>query len=65
MVGICALGLRDAVDKRAVMALTLGNVKARGPLATVQLIPQTCFGLSELGTILYWVYKTIEAYLYF
>lgn len=27
MVDICALGLRDAADKRAVMVLTLGTIK--------------------------------------
>lgn len=41
VVDICALGLRDAVDKRGVMVLTLGSVKAGSPSTSMQLNPQT------------------------
>lgn len=52
-VDIHALGLRDAADKGAVMALTLGTGKAGGPPITTQFIPQTSFGPSGPGTAFY------------
>lgn len=56
-VDIQALGLRDAVDKGAVMVLTLGTGKAGGPPITMQFIPQTSFGPSGPSTTFYWVYR--------
>lgn len=56
-VDVHALGLRDAVDRGAVMVLILGPGKAGGPPIARRFIPQTSSGPSGPGAAFYWVYR--------